>query len=112
MTAELLAVAKVGDVREGDIIAVRAGEREMILYRWRDQLYAAQRRCPHQGSDLAEGLVMRGAVVCARHGWRFIAENGVLETSPYTCLVTYRVEVRGDDVLVDPTPIYNAKVPE
>ena len=112
MTGELHVVAKVGDVREGDVIPVRVGEREMILYRFKDRLYAAQRRCPHQGSDLAEGLVLRGAVVCARHGWRFIAETGVLETSPYTCLVTYRVEVQGDDVLVDPTPIYNAKVPE
>lgn len=112
MSATLLAVAKVGDVREGDIIPVRAGDRELILYRWKDRLYAAQRRCPHQGSDLSNGLVLRGAVVCAQHGWRFDAETGVLDTSPYTCLVTYRVEVHGDDVLVDPTPIYNAKVPE
>ena len=108
----MISVAKVGDVREGDIVPVRAGDVDLILYRWKDRLYAAQRRCPHQGADLADGLVLRGAVVCAQHGWRFDVETGVLESSPYNCLITYRVEVQGDQVLVDPTPIYNAKVPE
>ena len=112
MTASLEEVARVGDVRDGDIVPVRAGGVEMILYRWKDRIYAAQRRCLHQGADLAEGLVLRGAVVCARHGWRFDVESGIHESSPYNCLVTYRVEVRGDQVLVDPTPIYKAKVPE
>ena len=112
MTEGMHEVARVGDVREGDIVPVSAGGLEMILYRWKDRFYAAQRRCPHQGSDLSEGLVLRGAVVCARHGWRFDAETGVHEASPYNCLVTYRVEVRGEQVFVDPTPIYNAKVPE
>jgi nitrite reductase/ring-hydroxylating ferredoxin subunit len=112
VTAALVAVGTTGDVREGDIIPVYAGGVEMILYRWKDRFFAAQRRCLHQGADLTEGLVLRGAVVCARHGWRFDVETGVHESSPYNCLITYRVEVHGDQLLVDPTPISHAKVPE
>jgi nitrite reductase/ring-hydroxylating ferredoxin subunit len=98
-------VAKVADVRPGDIVPVAVGATEMIVYRWRDRFFAAQRRCLHQGADLADGLLLRGAIVCAQHGWRFDAETGVHEMSPENCLVTYTVKVVGDEVLVDPTPI-------
>jgi nitrite reductase/ring-hydroxylating ferredoxin subunit len=98
-------VAKVSDVRAGELIPVAVGGIEMILYRLGDRWFAAQRRCLHQGADLSEGLILRGAVVCAQHGWRFDAVTGEHEASPENCLVTYQVEVRGDEVLVDPTPI-------
>ncbi len=77
----------------------------MILYRVGERLFAAQRRCLHQGADLSEGLVLRGAIVCARHGWRFDAATGQHEASSENCLVMYEVEVRGDEVWVDPTPV-------
>jgi len=102
--------AKVSDLGAGEIVPVTVAGTEMILYRVADRFFAAQRRCLHQGADLAEGLLLRGAIVCARHGWRFDAETGVHEMSPENCLVTYRVTVDGDQVLVDPTPIRNARV--
>ena len=101
----LQAVAKLSDLGAGDIVPVSVGGVEMILYRVGDRLYAAQRRCLHQGADLSEGLVLRGAIVCARHGWRFDALTGQHEASMENCLVMYEVEVRGDEVWVDPTPV-------
>lgn len=105
------AVAKLSDVRAGDIVPVAVGGIEMILYRVGDRLYAAQRRCLHQGADLSEGLVLRGAIVCARHGWRFDAATGQHESSSENCLVMYEVEVRGDEVWVDPTPVRRGGIP-
>ena len=75
------------------------------MYRDADQVYAAQRRCLHQGADLADGIVSRGFLVCAQHGWRYHCATGLHELSPETCLVTYRVRVVGDDIQVDPTPL-------
>jgi len=100
----LHAVAKLSEVGAGDILPVVVGGVEMILYRVGERLYAAQRRCLHQGADLSEGLVLRGSIVCARHGWRFDAATGQHESSSENCLVMYEVEVRGDEVWVDPTP--------
>lgn len=105
------AVAKLSDVGAGDILPVAVGGVEMILYRVGDELYAAQRRCLHQGADLSEGLVLRGAIVCARHGWRFDARTGQHEASSENCLVMYDVEVRGDEVWVDPTPVRRGGLP-
>ena len=46
-------VAKVGDVRAGDVIPVVAGGAEIALGRDGDRLFAVQRACLHQGGDLA-----------------------------------------------------------
>jgi nitrite reductase (NADH) small subunit len=104
-------VAKVSELAGADFVPVSVEGVEMILYRFGGRICAAQRRCLHQGADLAEGLILRGAIVCPNHGWRFDAETGVHEMSEYSCLAVYRVRVEGDQVLVDPTPIRNAAVP-
>jgi nitrite reductase/ring-hydroxylating ferredoxin subunit len=105
-------VGKAAEVAEGEIRPVSVDGIEMILYRWRGRFFAAQRRCLHQGADLAEGLLSRGSIICAQHGWRFDAETGVHEMSAENCLVTYRVHVEGEDLLVDPTPVRRAAVPQ
>jgi nitrite reductase/ring-hydroxylating ferredoxin subunit len=56
-------------------------------------------------------MILRGAIVCAQHGWRFDAETGVHEMSSENCLVTYRAWIEGDAIMVDPTPIRRAEVP-
>ena len=103
-------VAKVSDLPADGFLPVTVDGVEMILYRFRDGVFAAQRRCLHQGADLVEGLILRGAIVCPQHGWRFDAETGVHEMSEYNCLATYQVRLEGDQILIDPTPIRRAKV--
>ena len=97
-------VAKLGDVRTGDVIAVEVGGVEMILGLDRDRYFAFQRRCVHRGGDLAEGIVARGHVVCAHHGWRFSTETGCHDLASNVCLVRYPVRVHGELIEIDPTP--------
>ena len=97
-------VAKVGAVRAGDVIAVSVEGVEMVLGLDGDRYFALQRRCVHRGGDLAEGIVSRGHVVCANHGWRFSTATGHHDTASDVCLVTYAVRVVGDQIEIDPTP--------
>ena len=90
---------------------VRVDDIEMILYWVGPRVFAAQRRCLHQGADLAEGMILHGAIVCAQHGWRFDAETGVHEMSSENCLVTYQAWIEGDAIMVDTTPVRRAEVP-
>ena len=100
----LRTVAKLSQVGPGEIVPVTVDGRDIVLYRDGDTIYAAQRQCLHQGADLADGIVSRGFLVCAVHGWRYHCATGVHEMSPENCLVTYRVHVEGDDIQIDPTP--------
>lgn len=104
-------VCSASALGEGDIVPVEAGGVEMIVYRSGGEIFAAQRYCVHQRADLVDGIVSSGFLVCAQHGWRFRAATGVHELSPETCLATFAVRVRGDEVQVDPTPIRRGEVP-
>jgi nitrite reductase (NADH) small subunit len=97
-------VARVGDLAPGDIVPVAVEGREMILYRVGDDYRAAQRHCLHQRVDLSLGILSRGFLVCAGHGWRFHASTGVHELSPETCLAMFAVRVVDGVIEVDPTP--------
>ena len=104
-------VAKLSELVDDDILAVEVAGVEMVIYRNGDSLRACQRYCPHQRADLTEGLVSRGFLICSAHGWRFDADSGVHEVSPETCLATYQVQVEGQDILVNPTPIRKGALP-
>ena len=98
------AVARVGDVRAGDVIAIRIDELELVLGLDGDRYFATQRRCVHRGGDLADGIVSRGHVICPQHGWRFSTATGRAPESSEYCLVTYAVRVVGDAIEVDRNP--------
>jgi nitrite reductase/ring-hydroxylating ferredoxin subunit len=104
-------VAKVADVREGDVIAVEVEGVQMVLCRVGGKFYALQRKCLHAGADLSEGIVARGFLICSRHAWKFHVDTGRHELSPQTCLMTFAVRVTGDDVQVDPRPQWRGEVP-
>jgi nitrite reductase (NADH) small subunit len=97
-------VAKIGDVRAGDVIAVEVDGTEMILGLDGDRYFALQRRCVHRGGDLADGIVSRGHVVCANHGWRFSTVTGRHDEASDVCLVSYAVRVNGETIEIDPSP--------
>ena len=97
-------VAKVGAVRAGDVIAVEVLGIEMVLGLDGDRYFALQRRCVHRGGDLADGIVSRGHVVCANHGWRFSTATGRHDQASDVCLVSYAVRVTDDQIEIDPTP--------
>lgn len=103
-------VAKVGDVRPGDVIAVEVEGTQMVLGLDGDRYFALQRQCVHRGGDLAEGIVSRGHVVCANHGWRFSTLDGRApqpagdDPASNMCLTVYAVRVSGEQIEIDPEP--------
>ena len=96
-----VAIAKVGDVRRGDVIAVKVGELELVLGLDGERYFATQRHCVHRGGDLAEGIIARGHLVCAHHGWRFSTATGKHDEASEYCLATYPVRVTGETIEVE-----------
>lgn len=108
MPAQWRAVARVGALRSGDVIAVEVDGVEVALGRDGERYFAVQRRCAHRRGDLAEGIVSRSHLVCPQHGWRFSTATGCLDSSPEYCLVRYGVRVVGDQIEIDPEPLPSA----
>ena len=107
VTQRWCAVAKVGDVRAGDVIPVAVDGVDMVLGLDGDRYFALQRRCVHRGGDLSEGIVSRGHVICPNHAWRFSTATGRHADASEYCLVTYAVRVVEDQIEIDPEPRRN-----
>lgn len=97
-------VAKLGDLKPGDVIGVVVDGVEMVIGLDGDRHFALQRRCVHRGGDLADGIIARGHVVCANHGWRFSTATGRHDEAADVCLISYAIRVVGELIEVDPTP--------
>jgi len=105
MSEQWHAVARVGALRSGDVIAVEVDGVALALGRDGDRYFAVQRRCIHRGGDLSDGIVARGHVVCPQHGWRFSTATGRHDGEAEYCLVRYAVRVTGGQIEVDPRPL-------
>src|SRR6185369_2849866 len=105
MTEVWRVVARVGDIKPNDVIAVAIDGIEMVVGRDGDRYFAVQRWCVHLGGDLAEGIVSRGHLICPHHAWRFSTATGCHAEASQYCLATYAVRVVGDQIEVDPRPL-------
>jgi nitrite reductase/ring-hydroxylating ferredoxin subunit/uncharacterized membrane protein len=77
------AVADDGDVADGALVRVVAGETGILLVRRDGELHAMLDRCSHRGCSLAKGSLDDGVVTCPCHGSRF-ALDGTLVRGPAT----------------------------
>ena len=101
-------VAPRSQLRDGVPLRVEAGDTPVLLIRDGDAVHAYQADCPHAGAPLDQGAVCGGRLICPWHKATFDVQRGaLLEPPALHGLARYRVELRGDDVLVStdtPTP--------
>jgi nitrite reductase (NADH) small subunit len=111
-------VASAGELEDGVPTVVRTGRREIVLIRWRDEIFALRNVCPHQSMSFEGGAAQKRVrptgipgqpsvsaadpvLVCPVHYWKFDMRTGVCTTDRRKRVRAYPVEVRGDRVLVD-----------
>ena len=95
------AVADVGALAADGVIAVTIEGIDLALGRDGERYFAVQRRCPHRGSDLTAGMIVRRHLVCPQHGWQFSTETGLHAGLAEACLDVYDVRVTGDQIEID-----------
>jgi len=102
MSDEFVAVAKVGDIPEGEGRTYPVNNRMVGIFFVDGEYFAINDACPHMGASLAAGYVEEGAVTCPWHAWRFCVKDGLWLDNPKSDLKTdcYQVRVQGDDIEV------------
>ena len=73
---------------------------ELVLVQSSGGLRAYQAQCPHQGTLLSEGEIVKDQLVCRAHGWRFDLATGERDLAPRQCLRAYPVKSENGEVLV------------
>jgi nitrite reductase/ring-hydroxylating ferredoxin subunit len=97
--------AKVSQVPEGGLFAVRVGDEDVVLYNVKGTIFASRDFCPHAGYPLSKSFFRGKYVKCALHNWEFDVTTGRLTENPAIGMRCYAVKVEGDDVLVSLTPL-------
>jgi len=110
-------LCKKNDILPGDKKVFQIRRMSIMLTRKEDEYFAIKNACPHQGAELATGLLrgvarstkdkdvcyenQGGYIYCPWHHWSFDIENGCSAHDPERVKVkTYEVKVEGDDLVI------------
>ena len=85
----------------GEILEILHGEKRIAICNVDGKLHAVDGVCPHREGPLAQGALHGTAVVCPWHAWEFDCVTGEHDYNPSIKLKTFRVELSGDDILVE-----------
>lgn len=114
-TKAFMAVAKVGDLKDGTMKEYKVGAQEIFIARAGDKYYAADNICPHLGGKLGRGTLDGTIVTCPRHASKFdLVDGRVVRWTEWTGLkasvsklfraprsiTMYPVKIEGDNILV------------
>jgi nitrite reductase/ring-hydroxylating ferredoxin subunit len=95
-------VAAVSDVAEGQVHAVRVGDREIALYQLPGgEYHATDNICTHEYAQLSDGWLEDGCIECPLHAARFDVRTGKALCAPAEQdLDVFETRVEGDDLLL------------
>ena len=103
--SEFVAVAKVSEVEEDKVKAVRLGNTPIGLTKVDGEFFAFADVCTHDDGPVAEGELDGYVIECPRHGAKFDIRTGKVKQLPaVTPIPIYAVKVEGDVVLVSRKP--------
>ncbi|MBA3943454.1 MAG: Rieske 2Fe-2S domain-containing protein [Herpetosiphonaceae bacterium] len=98
---EATAVARVGDLKPGQMKYIVIDGLPIALANVDGTLYAFGDSCRHEGGSLSSGVLRHDTVTCPLHGWTYSVRTGKSIVPPVGLRVpTYAVEIADDAVIV------------
>lgn len=98
----------VEDVQVDTPVRIELGDQAIAVVRdSAGEVFAIGDRCTHGDISLSEGFVEDETLECWAHGSQFSLRTGWPQSLPaFEPVPVFEVKVEGDDILIDPTPIY------
>jgi nitrite reductase/ring-hydroxylating ferredoxin subunit len=104
-TEPLVRAASLAELRASGRLVVHVERHTLCLFADGDGVYAVDNRCPHMGFPLHRGTLCDGILTCHWHHARFDLSTGGTFDQWADDLRRFAVELRGDDVLLDLSPL-------
>ena len=96
----LFKVASLSQLPANSVIEVTVGADTYAICNVGGRVTALGGTCPHRGGPLGQGTINGNDVVCPWHGWEWDCQSGANDYDPTKKVLTFAVQVEGDDVLV------------
>jgi nitrite reductase/ring-hydroxylating ferredoxin subunit len=104
-TEPLVRAASLAELRASGRLVVHVDRHTLCLFADGDEVYAVDNRCPHMGFPLHRGTLCDGILTCHWHHARFDLSTGGTFDQWADDLRPFPVELSGDDVLLDLSPL-------
>jgi nitrite reductase/ring-hydroxylating ferredoxin subunit len=104
-TESLARAASLAELRASGRLVVHVDRHTLCLFAEGDEVYAVDNRCPHMGFPLHRGTLCDGILTCHWHHARFDLSSGGTFDEWADDLRRFPVELRGDDILLDLSPL-------
>jgi 3-phenylpropionate/trans-cinnamate dioxygenase ferredoxin component len=99
--SEFVKVAELGDLDEGELMAVEVDGEPICLAKVNGAVYACTDNCTHISGPLNEGDLDGEVLTCPWHGAQFNIRTGkVLRGPARQDILTYPVRVEGESILI------------
>ncbi len=98
---DFIKVAELGDLEDGDLMAVEVDGEPVCLARVNGTIYAFTDNCTHISGPLNEGELDDYVLTCPWHGAQFDVRTGkVLRGPARQDILTYPVKIEGESILI------------
>lgn len=92
--------AKISEVPNFGKKVVTVANREVLLVKIKEAIFACENECPHQGAPMTASVIKDKAISCPRHGYRFSLVDGSCPDHPEFVLKIFPVTLQGDDIFI------------
>jgi toluene monooxygenase system ferredoxin subunit len=99
-----LRVARASELQDGQMRAVHAGGRRILLLKVGETLAAYEDRCAHLGVALSGGRLDAGVLTCGAHHWQYDAATGRGINPRGATLARVALRIVGDEIQVEVEP--------
>jgi 3-phenylpropionate/trans-cinnamate dioxygenase ferredoxin component len=100
--SRFVVVAKVDELPDPGFLRVTVEGHALVLARSGNCFYAFQRACPHEKTDLAQGRIEHGRLICPRHLASFDLGDGAASAGwRLDPLKLYPVQIKNGEISVD-----------
>ncbi len=93
-------IGRAADVPEGERLIVQIDDLSIGVFRHEGDWYALRNHCLHRAGPVATGTLKGDTLTCPWHGYQYRLTTGEYLNDPSIALDTYKVEVRGEDLVL------------
>ena len=96
---EYIEIGLSEEVSEGERLFLEVDEKQLVVFRKNNQIYAIDDICSHDDGPLGEGELEGYKIVCPRHGARFDIRTGKAVSLPAVVdICSYPARIRGGKI--------------